>query len=314
MNREPARELPPDALAQVLGWFSIALGAAEVVAPAAMSRLIGIREDEQTTTLVRAMGAREIGHGIAILTRPGSAGPVWSRVAGDAVDLAFLGSRYSADYVDQRRLMIAGAAVLGVTALDVITAQRMGDGASAGDTHQDRAASTVTKAVTINKPIEQVFAFWQQLENLPRFMRYLDSVERLGDGRSRWRAKGPGGVPVQWEAETLTERENEIISWRSVPGSTIQTSGTVRFERAPGARGTEVHVEMQFQPPAGTLGKTVAWITGRDPSRQLHEDLMRFKQLLETGEIALSEGMGLWRPGRPTRRPEKIRTLAGVEA
>jgi hypothetical protein len=71
---------------------------------------------------------------------------------------------------------------------------------------------------------------------------------------------------------------------------------------------------MQFQPPAGTLGKTVAWITGRDPSRQLHEDLMRFKQLLETGEIALSEGMGLWRPGRPARRPEKIRTLAGVEA
>jgi uncharacterized membrane protein len=314
MNREPARELPPDALAQVLGWFSIALGAAEVVAPAAMSRLIGIREDDQTTTLVRAMGAREIGHGIAILTGPGSAGPVWSRVAGDAVDLAFLGSRYSADYVDQRRLMMAGAAVLGVTALDVITARRLGDGSSAGYMPEERAESTVTKAVTINKPIEQVFAFWQQLENLPRFMRYLESVERLDGGRSRWRAKGPGGVPVQWEAETLSERENEIISWRSVPGSTIQTSGTVRFERAPGARGTEVHVEMQFQPPAGPLGKTVAWITGRDPSRQLHEDLMRFKQLLETGEIALSEGMGLWRPGRPARRPEKIRTLAGVEA
>jgi uncharacterized membrane protein len=210
--------------------------------------------------------------------------------------------------------------VLGVTAFDVITAQRLG-GRSSGESSArsaraespERADSSVTEAVTINKPIEQVFAFWHQLENLPRFMRYLESVERLADGKSRWRANGPGGVPVQWEAETLTERENEIISWRSLPGSTIQTSGTVRFARAPGARGTEVHVEMQVRPPAGSLGRTVAWITGRDPARQLHEDLMRFKQLLETGEIALSEGMGLWRPGRPTNRPEKVRTLAGVD-
>ena len=299
-----------DALARALGWFSIALGSAEFLIPDQMARLIGAPPDERTSTLVRTMGAREIAHGIAILSRPGNSGPVWSRVAGDAADLAFLGSMANSEYADNRRLLAAGAAVLGVAAFDVVAAQRL----SAEDGTRHEMPSRVTRSVTINKPIEQVYAYWRQLENLPRFMRYLDSVEPLAEGRSKWKARGPGGVPVQWEAETVAERENELIAWRSVPGSQIQTSGTVRFVPAPGARGTEVHVEMEFRLPAGSLGRTVAWMLGRDPAGQLADDLRRFKQLLETGEIALSEGLGMWRPGRPTGKPERVRTLAGVEA
>jgi uncharacterized membrane protein len=310
MHTESARDLPPDTLARAIGWFSLALGAAELAAPSAVSRLIGAPTDSRTLSIVRAMGAREIGHGVAILSKPDSAGPVWGRVAGDATDLAFLGSAFSADFANKQRLFAATAAVLGVTALDVVCAQRLNAATSTTDgSHESR----ITKAVTINKPIEQVYAFWHQLENLPRFMRYVESVERLEGGRTRWRAKAPGGMTVEWEAETLAERENELIAWRSLPGSRVQTSGTVKFTPAPGARGTEVHVEMDFRPPAGALGRTVAWVSGRNPAQQLGEDLRRFKQLLETGEIAVSEGEGLWRPGRPTGDPEHVRTLAGVQ-
>ena len=312
MQREFTQEGASHPLAQALGWFSIGLGAAELMAPAAMSRLIGTPLTSGNLSLMRAMGAREIGHGIAILTHPDSASPLWSRVAGDAADLAFLGAAHNVDEVDRTRLLAATAAVAGVTALDIICAQRMSSRASDGHRREHAAPAPVTEAITVNRPIEQVYAFWSQLENLARFMRYIDSVERLGDGKSRWRAIGPGGVTVEWIAETVEERENELIAWRSVPQARVQSTGTVRFTRAPGARGTEVRVDMQFRPPAGALGKTLAWISGRDPARQMHEDLQRFKQLLETGEIAVSEGIGLWRPGRPTGNAQKVRTLAGV--
>ena len=111
MHTQSARDLPPDSLARALGWFSIALGAAELAAPRVMSGLIGTQPDAKTTSLIRAMGAREIGHGIAILSRPDSAAPVWARVAGDAADLAFLGTAYTAEYANQRRLLAATAAV-----------------------------------------------------------------------------------------------------------------------------------------------------------------------------------------------------------
>jgi uncharacterized membrane protein len=312
MYTESARELPPDGLARALGWFSLALGAAEFAAPATMARLMGTPSDTKTVSLIRAMGAREVGHGIAILTHPGNAAPVWSRVAGDAADLAFLGSAYSGDYTDRRRLVTATAAVAGVTALDVICAQRLTTRA-ASPGRDVSAPARVREAITINRPIEQVFGFWRELENLPRFMRYLESVERLPDGRSRWRAIGPGGATVEWMAETVDERTNELIAWRSLPDARVQSTGTVRFTPAPGARGTEVHVDMDFRAPAGALGNTLAWLTSRTPGRQLHEDLQRFKQLLETGEIAVSEGAGLWRAAQPTGDADKVRTLAGVK-
>ena len=170
----------------------------------------------------------------------------------------------------------------------------------------------IERVTTINRPIEEVFAFWKNFENFPKFMRHLENVHMTGPRRSHWHAKAPAGMTVAWEAETLEERENEWIAWRSVEGSQIRNSGSVRFQRAPGARGTEVRVQLQYAPPAGRLGRAIAWMFGEEPDQQIHEDLHRFKQLMETGEIPLSDGPGLWRAAQPAGDPDTIRSLAGV--
>jgi uncharacterized membrane protein len=172
----------------------------------------------------------------------------------------------------------------------------------------------VERVTTINKPVHEVYQFWREFQNFPRFMRHLESVEVLGERRSRWRAKGPAGRTVEWEAEMLEDRQDEWIAWRSLPGSQIENSGSVRFSPAPGARGTELRVQLQYSPPAGRLGRGIAWLFGEEPEQQIHDDLHRFKQLMETGEIALSDGPSLWRPAQPARDPQEIRKLAGVQA
>ncbi len=300
-------------LALGLGWFSIALGVAEVVAPRSMARLIGARPNDGTDSTLRVFGAREIAAGVAILRQPDRARWLWSRVGGDAIDLSCLGSWIADEEADRGRLIAAAAAVAGVTALDILAARRVSSGAGRGGSGGvEPRGVRVEQAATINRPIEQVYEFWRNFQNLPRFMRHLESVEILGDRRSRWRAKAPAGMTVQWDAEIVQEREHEWIAWRSLEGSAIENSGSVRFRRAPGARGTELRVQLQYNPPAGAIGRGVAWLFGEEPSQQIHEDLHRFKQLMETGEIPISDGPGLWRPAQPARRPEQLRNLVGV--
>jgi uncharacterized membrane protein len=301
-------------LAVGLGWFSVALGVAEVAAPRAVARLIGARPTDTTESTLRTFGFREIANGVAILREPERARWLWSRVGGDAVDLSFLGaSLTSEDAADRGRAIAAAAAVLGVTVLDVIAARRL-----SGDQDEGRRSTMSTRSVrveqvtTINRPIEQVYDFWRRFENLPQFMRHLVSVEQIGDRRSRWRAKAPAGMTVEWDAELVEERENEWIAWRSLEGSTVENSGSVRFVRAPGARGTELRVQLQYRPPAGALGRGIAWLFGEEPDQQIREDLCRFKQLMETGEIAVSDGPGLWRAAQPPSSPEQLKDFVGV--
>jgi uncharacterized membrane protein len=177
----------------------------------------------------------------------------------------------------------------------------------------ERAAIRVEEVTTINRAIEEVYRFWRNLQNLPRFMRHLESVEVIDARRSRWRATGPAGRTVEWEAEIVQDVPDEWIAWRSIQG-TVPNSGSVRFQRAPGARGTEVRVQLQYRPPAGRLGRGIAWLFGESPEQQIHEDLHRFKQLMETGEIAISDGFGLRRAARPAADPHETRQLAGVHA
>ena len=298
-------------LAIALGWFSITLGVAELVAPRSLARLIGVPDDSRNQTILRGLGAREVANGIAILAQPDSPAWLWSRVGGDALDLAYLGSVSGADGAEVSRLNAAAAAVLGVTALDVLCARGLHDGGAAARRRPHEV--TVEHAVTINRPIEEVYAFWRSFENFPRFMTHLESVEPLGERRSRWRAKGPAGTTFEWEAEITDEAENERLGWRSLEGSEVQTSGSVRFERAPGARGTEVRVKLQYTPPAGRVGRTLAWLFGEEPDQQIRDDLRRFKQLVETGEVVLSDGPGLWRAARPPATAEEMRHHAGVK-
>jgi uncharacterized membrane protein len=313
MSRVEKQERNNEQLARGLGWFSIALGVVEIAAPRRLARLIGVVDDDRSTSVLRAMGARELGNGIAILAQPDKSGWLWSRVGGDAVDLSCLTAALTREQADRGRLGAATAAVIGVTALDVLCARQLSRHAD-GMQRNIRRGVRVEDATTVNRPIDEVYAFWRDFQNFPRFMRHLESIEITGSGRSHWRAKGPAGLTVEWDAQLVQDRENEWIAWQSVEGSGVQNSGSVRFNPAPGGRGTEVRVQLQYSPPAGTLGRGIAWLFGEEPEQQIHEDLHRFKQLMETGEIPLSEGPGLWRPAQPPADPDEVRALAGVHS
>jgi uncharacterized membrane protein len=120
-------------------------------------------------------------------------------------------------------------------------------------------------------------------------MYHLESVEDLGQGRSRWVAKGPAGTTVEWEAEIVEDVRNRLIAWRSLEGADVPNSGSVRLAAAPAGRGTEVRVEVEYRPPAGAVGATVARLFGEDPEQQMRDDLRRFKQAIETGEVLRSD-------------------------
>lgn len=150
----------------------------------------------------------------------------------------------------------------------------------------------VERAVTVNRPRAELYQMWRGFENLPRFMQHLESVqvEDQDSGRSHWVAKGPLGKNIEWDAEVIEERENELLVWKSLPGSLVESMGRVEFVDAPGGRGTIVHVSMRYNPPAGSLGAAFAKLFGEEPGTQIKEDLRHFKQIMETGEIPTVEG------------------------
>jgi len=152
------------------------------------------------------------------------------------------------------------------------------------------AGTLVEESVTINRPVEELYRFWRNLENLPQFMPHLESVDRVTDTLSRWRARGPGGKIVEWNAEIINEVPNQVIGWRSIEGSDVVSAGSVHFDDAGPGRGTHVRVRMQYSPPGGKIGAAVARLLGRDAATEIREDLRRFKQLLETGEVPTTHG------------------------
>jgi len=272
-----------EGLATALGWFSIGLGLAQLTAPGGVASLVGAGDGGDNRRLMRGLGMREIASGIGILTKPQPAEWMWARVAGDVMDLALLGATLRSGDARRGRTVAATAAVLGVAALDYYAAQRLSRGGAA------ERGIRVRKSITVNRPAEEVYGFWRDFENLPRFMRHLESVETTGEGRSHWKAKGPAGTAIEWDAETTEDRPNELIAWRSVEGADVDNDGVVRFTPAAGGRGTEVHVELNYEPPAGKLGAMVAKLFGEEPSGQVTDDLRRFKQVLETGEVVYSD-------------------------
>lgn len=298
-------------LAKALGWFSIGLGAAQVLAPGRLAQLIGIRDKSGTRTLMRLMGVREIGHGVAILMKPHSSGRVWARVGGDVLDTAVLGSAMTSRHNDRGRLGGAIAAVLGVTALDLYDSVRLSNGRLRrnGRSIISRALHQpirVTKTITIRRPVEEVYGFWHDFQNLPRFMSHVESVDVIGDDRSHWRVKGPTGAAVEWDAELVGDEPNERIAWQSLEGSDIQHSGSVRFNPAPGDRGTEVRVDLRYEAPAGKAGVALAKLFGEEPALQVQDDLHALKQVMETGEVTRSESTMRGRyVQHPAQRPEK---------
>jgi uncharacterized membrane protein len=275
-------------LARFLGWFSIGLGLAQVVAPRAVARAIGVREHR---LLLRALGLRELASGAGILLQRRPAGWLWGRVAGDVMDLSLLAAASASDHTGRGRVAAATAAVTAVTALDVLGARRLSrsDAGTSGTLTRD-GAIRVNKSVVVERPPEEIYRFWRDFRNLTRFMRHLESVEVTSETRSHWVARAPAGMTVEWDAEIVDEAPNRRIAWRSLPGAHIPHAGSVRFEPAPGGRGTVVRVEMEYRPPGGTMASLIARLFGEEPGQQVREDLRRLKQVLEAGEVPTTTG------------------------
>jgi uncharacterized membrane protein len=141
----------------------------------------------------------------------------------------------------------------------------------------------VEERVVVGRSAAELYRFWRDFTNLPLIMEHLQSVTTLDDRRSRWVAKGPGGNLVEWEAEIHNDIENELIAWRSLPGSDVDNAGSVHFRPAAGGRGTEVRVVLRYDPPTGRLGAAIATLLGEAPAQQIRADLRRFKQVMDAG-------------------------------
>ena len=291
-------------LSQFLGWFSIGLGVAELIAPRRVEKCIGAPRHYKVLT--PALGLREITSGIGILTQERPKEWLWSRVIGDVMDLALLGAAFGSKRSNTKRLAIATTMVAGVTALDILASKQTSkEYISTRNGRTENGGIRMTRTITIQKPARELFAFWRNFENLPQVMPHLKSVKVTGEKTSHWVSKGPGGKDIEWDAEITSEHVNDHISWQSLPNSEIPNKGTVRFEELPGDRGCVVRVSIIYDPPGGMLGSKIAKLFGRSPEQMTGSDLRRFKQLMETGEIATTEGQPAGRATSQSRRFDK---------
>lgn len=275
---------------EALGWFSIGLGVAELAAPRFLARTIGVPGHHPL--LFRLLGLREVLSGLGILARRQPAVWMRSRVWGDVMDLALLGAWLAAPRGRPERLLAATAAVAGVTWLDMACARQL-----EAKPHAIRSTIHMTTAVTVNRSPEDLYRFWRDFHNLPTIMPHLESVESTDGARSHWVAKAAPGFHLEWDAELTEDKPGMLLAWRSLEGAEMENSGTVRFERAAGGRGTIVRVEIRYDPPAGRLGALFAKMLGREPATELQEGLRRFKQVLETGEMATTDGQSAGHSG-----------------
>lgn len=293
-----------EGLARALGWASVGLAVPQLLAPRHVLRLAGLRPASRTTSLVRLVGFREMGAAAGLLAKPTQGAWLWARVAGDFMDLALLRRALRSAGNRRRRLAPATAAVVGITALDIAAGVRRtratrgdheGSGSGSGE------ATRARRAVTVNRPRDEAYALWRDFGQLPRFMHHLESVQVDGD-RSHWVAKAPFGRTVKWDAEVVEDVPGRRIAWQSASGAAVRHGGSVTFQDAPGGRATEVLVELEFHPPGGSLGALAAKVFGEHPQQQVGDDLRRFKQIMETGEIVVSDAA-----------PEGLRTLNHVD-
>lgn len=277
----------PQKVAEALGWFSIGLGLTEIVAPRALSKWIGV---PRRTTVMRLMGLREVAAGVGILTTRQKADWLWARVGGDMIDLVALARASRSRHSKPERVGVAVAAVAGVTALDAVCARQL----------ENRQTAHIAASTIVNRPPEECYRFWRDIEKLPTFIEHLKSVRVTGDHRSHWIVKGPAGNDISWDAEITEDVPNERIAWRSLDASDIRNSGSVQFEPARGGRNTIVRVRMHYQLPTRIGGRLLSKVLGRDPGLRMRKDLLRFKQMLEAGETATTEGQPAGRPSGTT--------------
>lgn len=170
--------------------------------------------------------------------------------------------------------------------------------AALGIDRSDKKATLVEESVTVNRPADELYRFWRNLENLSQVFEHVIAVTEIDKRVSRWTAQAPAGAIVEWEAEILADREGEVLAWRTRGDSDVLHRGSVRFRPAGEGRGTVVAVSLEYEPPAGKAGVAVAKLLGEDPEKQISEDLRRFKQICEAGEVPTTEGQPAGERGR----------------
>ncbi|OBG98061.1 hypothetical protein A5697_17345 [Mycobacterium sp. E3251] len=274
-------------LVKTLSGASFGLGLSELIAPGKVAALAGVDDTPRSRRVIRALGARECGHGAALVGGPDKL--VWTRVAGDVLDMGLLLAGVAARAPGRRRQGTISSVVLaGIGGLDLYTALRT---VNRGGRHVNGARHRMLRAaVTVRRPPEEVYRFWRDLENLPSFMNHLQSVTPGADGQSHWVANAPAGQSVQWDAQITEDDTNRRIAWQSLPGSVIENGGSVEFTPTATGDGTEVRVRIGYHIPGGLFGKAAASLFGESPEQQVNDDLRRFKQILETGQVLRSDG------------------------
>jgi uncharacterized membrane protein len=266
-------------VAKWLGWLSLALGAVAVSRPRAVAADLGL---PVSAGVVAACGVREIASGVGILTRRRPTEWMWARVAGDAMDLAVLGAALARRSDRHGPLATVAAAVAGITLVDLACARKLSRGGRADGRSVPRDRSIrIEHEISVGSPREECYRFWRAFENLPRFMSHLERVDVVDSRRSHWVANGPAGTRVEWDAELVNDVPNQRIAWRSLEGSDVDSAGSVVFDETAPSGVTVVRVKMNYRPPAGVVGDTVAKLLGEDPETQVADDLRRFKWIVE---------------------------------
>ena len=294
--------------ATILGSVSAALAVPPLAASGRLARAIGVEDTVRNRIVLGVVGTRELATASGLLAFP-RRWMLWGRVAGDAMDLALLGGALASALGDEGRrrhrlprTAAAAGMVAAVTAADVYAALK-GEKAD--------SPVEVVGSVTVNKPAPECYRYWRRLENLPRFMLHLDEVTEDGAGTSHWRATAPFGRTVEWDARTTEDVPGQKMAWESIADADVANSGCVTFRVAPGG-GTEVRAEITYR-GLGPVGRAVARYFGEEPHQQLDDDLRRFKQVMETGEVMRSDGALLGkqarsefpqRPAQPAPREE----------
>lgn len=269
-NKRPARGRP-EKIARRLGWFSVGIGIAQIVAPRAVARIVGVPVPR---ALMVVCGVRELACGIGLLTQEQAAPWIDVRIAGDALDLAALGCALLVPGLDRRRVGINTALVAGVTALDVYCKRDLAAHGRRFPPHHE------TLGVDVNRQPDELYRFWRDVANLPLVMPHLKSVAVIDEKRSHWVAAGPGGTCIEWDSEIIDDVPNQRIAWRSLDGADVFNAGAVQFSPA-GAGATTVRLELLYELPAGTLGSALSRLFGRHPSQEARADLEAFREFME---------------------------------
>lgn len=290
-RRPPQRgfaDVHEERFAHALGWLAAGIGAAQLLAPRAFGRAIGVGA---RPWLMRWRGLGELAVAAGVLRARNPAWALWSKSGRDLVDAGMLAAALFTPSTGRVRAALALGAVLARTALDAEATRRVARHPRARVRERARGGIVSLKdSRIVNRSPRECYEAWRRLEDLPRTMSHLIEVREIDEKRSHWIARGPAGGRIEWDAEIVDDVPGERIAWRSLPGADVPNAGTVRFEAAPGGRGTILRVHLQYHPKGGEFVATIATLTGRAPDAQLREDLRRFKQMLEAGEVASTEG------------------------